>query len=87
MTVTVSLSDETYQKIILLKNRPDESDEEIINAILDGQIDPEPISDETLNRVEQARKDYKEGKCQILAEVMAELGKPSAWQCSGSHLE
>ncbi|MDD3574377.1 hypothetical protein [Methanospirillum sp.] len=73
MTVTVSLSDETYQKIVLLKNRPDESDEEIINAILDGQIDPEPISHETLNRVEQARKDYKEGKCQTLAEVMTEL--------------
>ncbi len=70
----VSLSDETYRKIVLLKNRPDESDEEIINAILDGQIDPEPISDETLNRVNQARKDYKEGKCQTLAEVMAELG-------------
>ena len=74
MTVTVSLSDETYRKIVLLKNRPDESDEEIINAILDGQVDPEPISDETLNRVNQARKDYKEGKCQTLAEVMAELG-------------
>lgn len=74
MTVTVSLSDETYQKIVLLKNRPDESDEEIINAILDGQIDPEPICDETLNRVNQARKDYKEGKCQTLAEVMADLG-------------
>jgi hypothetical protein len=74
MTVMVSLSDEIYQKIVLLKNRPDESDEEIINAILDGQIDPEPISDETLNRVEQARKDYKEGRCQTLAEVMAELG-------------
>ena len=74
MTVMVSLSDETYRKIVLLKNRPDESDEEIINAIFDGQIDPEPISDETLNRVEQARKDYKEGKCQTLAEVMTDLG-------------
>ena len=74
MTVTVSLSDETYQKIVLLKNRPDESDEEIINAILDGRIDPEPISEKTVDRVNQARKDYKDGKCQTLAEVMAELG-------------
>jgi hypothetical protein len=74
MTVMVSLSDETYQKIVLLKNRPDESDEEIINAILDGQIDPEPISDESLRRAEQARKDYQEGRCQTLAEVMTELG-------------
>ena len=39
MIVTVPLSDEAYQKIVLLKNRPDESDEEIIMAILDGQID------------------------------------------------
>lgn len=76
MTVTVSLSDETYQKIVLLKNRPDESDEEIIKAILDGQIDPESISDETLNRMQQARKDYKDGKCQTLAEVMRECGVP-----------
>ncbi|MBN1167822.1 MAG: hypothetical protein JXA44_11930 [Methanospirillaceae archaeon] len=74
MTVTVSLSDETYQKIVLLKNRPDESDEDIINALLNGQIDPEPLSEETLKRVEQARKDYREGKCQTLAEVMTELG-------------
>lgn len=74
MTVTVSLSDETYQKIVLLKNRPDESDEDIINALLNGQIDSEPLSEETLKRVEQARKDYKEGKCQTLAEVMTELG-------------
>lgn len=74
MTVTVSLSDETYQKITLLKNRPDESDEEIINALLNGQIDPEPVTDEILDQVTQARKDYREGKCQTLAEVMAEFG-------------
>ena len=74
MTVTVSLSDETYQKITLLKNRPDESDEDIIIAILEGQIDPEPISDETLERVSQAREDFKAGKCQTLAEVMHDLG-------------
>lgn len=74
MTVTVSLSDEAYQKIVHLKNRPDESDEEIIMAILDGQIDPEPMSEDTLERVAQAREDYKAGKCQTLAEVMNEFG-------------
>jgi len=74
MTVTISISDELYQKIVILKNRPDESDEEIITEILKGRIDPEPISEETLKRVDRAREDFKEGRCQTLKEVMDEFG-------------
>jgi len=74
MTVTVSLNDEVYQRISLLKNHPGESDEEIITAILDGKIDHEPISEETLQRVAQARDDFKAGKCKTLKEVMDKFG-------------
>jgi len=74
MTVTVSLSDKAYQRLSLLKSHPDESDEEIIMAILDGEVDLEPISEETLLRATQARDDYKAGRTYSMEEVMAELG-------------
>jgi len=74
MAVTISISDELYQKIVILKNHPDESGEEIITEFLKGRIDPGPISEETLNRVDQVREDFKKGRCQTLQEVMDEFG-------------
>lgn len=37
-------------------------------------IDDEPLSEETLQRISEARADFQAGRCKTLKDVMAELG-------------
>lgn len=74
MTVTITVSDETYQELISLRKHRNETDEEIIQGLLDHMIDDEPLSDETLKAIIEAEEDIRAGRCRSLEEVMKELG-------------
>jgi predicted transcriptional regulator len=74
MSVTITVSDAIYQELSSLRRREDESDEEIIQDLLYHMIDDEPLSEESLKAIEEGWKDYKEGRCRTLEEVMKDLG-------------
>jgi len=76
MTVTVSLSEATYEKLIAFKGSSDMTEDRIIAELLDiaEDIDDEPLSEKTLQRIAEAREDFKAGRCKTLEEVMTELG-------------
>jgi len=76
MAVTVSLSEETYEKLIAFRGPSDLTEDGVIAELLEivEDIDDEPLRDETLQRIEEAREDFKAGRCKTLKEVMTELG-------------
>ncbi|QXO94256.1 hypothetical protein KSK55_13110 [Methanospirillum purgamenti] len=76
MTVTVSLSDSTYEKLIAFRGSSDMTDDRVIAELLEMacDIDDEPLSEETLQRIAEAREDFRAGRCRTLKEVMADLG-------------
>lgn len=76
MTVTVSLSEETYEKLIAFRGSSGLTEDGVIAELLEivEDIHDEPLSDETLQRIEEAREDFKAGRCKTLKEVMADLG-------------
>jgi len=76
MAVTVSLSEETYEKLIAFRGPSGLTEDAVIAELLEivEDIDDEPLRDETLQRIEEAREDFKAGRCKTLKEVMAELG-------------
>ncbi len=76
MTVTVSLSEATYEKLMAFRGSSDLTEDGIIAELLEivEDIDDEPLSEETLQRIAEAREDFKAGRCKTLEEVMTELG-------------
>ncbi len=74
MTVTITVSDKIYQELISLRKHRNETEEEIIQDLIDHMTDDEPLSDESLRAIIEAEKDVREGRCKTLEEVMQELG-------------
>ena len=76
ITVTVTLSDSTYEKLIAFRGSSDMTDDRVIAELLEMacDIDDEPLSEETLQRIAEAREDFRAGRCRTLKEVMADLG-------------
>lgn len=76
MTVTVSLSEETYEKLIAFRGTSGLTEDGVIAELLEivEDIDDGPLSDETLQRIEEAREDFKAGRTYSMEEVMEELG-------------
>ncbi|HWQ67616.1 MAG TPA: hypothetical protein VN372_12210 [Methanospirillum sp.] len=76
MTVMVSLSESTYEKLLAFRGSSDLTEDEVISELLEivEDIYDEPLSEETLQKIAEAREDFKAGRCKTLEEVMAELG-------------
>ncbi|WP_048148294.1 DUF7557 family protein [Methanolacinia paynteri] len=74
MATTIQLRPETKARIDGLKIHPRESYDETLNRLLDAVYDPEPLSEETLQRIEEGIADIRAGRGRPLSEVVKDLG-------------
>jgi predicted transcriptional regulator len=74
MATTIQLRPETKARIDGLKIHPRESYDETLNRLLDAVCDPEPLSEETLQRIEEGIADIRAGRGRPLSEVAKDLG-------------
>ncbi|ADN36434.1 conserved hypothetical protein [Methanolacinia petrolearia DSM 11571] len=74
MATTIQLRPETKARIDGLKIHPRESYDETLNRLLDAVYDPEPLSEETLQRIEEGIADIRAGRGRKLSEVAKDLG-------------
>ena len=71
MATTIQVSEELAKELKNRKMFDNESYEDVIWDIIE---DTKELSDETLQNIEEARKQIKEGKYYTLSEVKKELG-------------
>jgi hypothetical protein len=57
-----------------LKNFPSESFNSVIQRLINEAYDNMPLSDETIRKIEEGLKEYKEGNYYSIEEVAEELG-------------
>lgn len=74
MATTIQLQPETKARLDEVKVHPRETYDEVLNRILDLAIDTEPISEETLVKIEEAISDLRKGKFRPFEEVVREHG-------------
>lgn len=76
MTVLVPVKESTYEKLLAFRHTSNQTEDDIISNLIDivEDIDDDLLSDETIQRITQAREDYKAGRTYSMEEVMAELG-------------
>jgi predicted transcriptional regulator len=71
---TIKVDLELKENLDKLKLFPRETYNEVVSRLVDMAYDQEPLSDETINRIEEALEDLKRGKYYTQEEVEAELG-------------
>jgi len=57
-----------------VKAHPRETYDETVNRLLDMAYDPEPLSEETLQRIEEGIADIRAGRYRSLDEIVREQG-------------
>lgn len=71
---TIQLQSATRARLEALKVHPRETYDEVVNRLLDAAYDPEPLSEETLRKIEEGIRDIRKGNTRTLDEIAAELG-------------
>ena len=61
MSTMIHLQPETKSRLDALKAHPQESDDETLNRIMDAFFDPEPLSEEILQEIEESIADMRAG--------------------------
>jgi hypothetical protein len=74
LTTTVCLDPKTKESLKELKNFPSESFNSVIQRLINEAYDNMPLSDETIRKIEDGLKEYKEGNYYSIEEVAEELG-------------
>ena len=74
MATTIQLQPETKSRLDTLKTHPRESYDETLNRILDAFFDPEPLSEETLQEIEESIADMRAGRGRPFEEYARERG-------------
>ena len=74
MVTTIQLQPETKSRLDELKIHPRESYDETLNRLLDMAYDPEPLSEETLQQIEEGIADIRAGRLRSLEDIALELG-------------
>lgn len=74
MVTTIQLRPETKARLDAVKVHPRESYDEALNRLLDAAYDPEPLSEETLQKIEEGIADIRAGRCRPFEEVVRESG-------------
>lgn len=59
---TIKIDTRVKQRLDTLKNHPRETYSEVIGRLTEMAIDPEPLSEETLGRLEEAIAEFREGR-------------------------
>ncbi|WP_091938081.1 DUF7557 family protein [Methanolobus profundi] len=73
-TTTIKVDPHLKDNLDKLKLSPRETYNDVVSRLVDMAYDSEPISDDTLKRIEESLKDFKRGKYYTQEEVEAELG-------------
>jgi len=73
MKTTIQVSKEVKELLDELKLHPREPYDSVIRRLLEANIDYEPLSRETLRRIEEALEDLKAGRLYTTEEVRREL--------------
>jgi len=71
---TIKVDPKLKSNLDNLKLHPRESYNDVIARLLNMAYDEEPLSDSTLERIEEGLKDLKSGKYYTQEEIEAELG-------------
>jgi predicted transcriptional regulator len=71
---TIKIDPHLKDSLDKLKLFPRETYNEVVSRLVDMAYDQEPLSDETINRIEEALEDFKRGRYYTQEEVEAELG-------------
>jgi predicted transcriptional regulator len=74
-TTTICLEPEVKELLAGLKIHPDESYNSVVKRLVNNAYDWEPLSDETIKKIEEGLKDYKDGKYYTHEEVWNQLEK------------
>lgn len=71
METTIQISKELLSQLKMMKRHSKESYEEIIWDLVEDRME---LSEETKKNIEQARKEFKEGKFKTLEQIKKERG-------------
>jgi len=74
MATTIQLRPETKSRLDGVKLHPRETYDETLNRLLDMVYDPEPLSEETLKKIEEGIADIRAGRGRPFEEVVHERG-------------
>lgn len=74
MVTTIQLRPETKARLDEVKVHPRETYDEAVNRLLDMAYDPEPLSEETLQQIEEGIADIRAGRYRSLEEIVQEQG-------------
>jgi predicted transcriptional regulator len=71
---TIQIRSSTKKRLETVKTHPRETYDEVVNRLLDMTCDREPLSEETLLKIEEGIRDIRKGKTRTLEEISEELG-------------
>ncbi len=74
METTIQIKKDLKDRLNSLRLYPNESYDSVIRRISELAIDDEPLSKETIERIEASLKDIKEGKVFSMDEVKKRIG-------------
>jgi len=74
MVTTIQLHPETKSRLDDLKLHPRETYDETLNRLLDMAYDPEPLSEESMKKIEEAFEDIRAGRVRPFEEYVREQG-------------
>ena len=74
METTIQIKRDLKDRLTSLKLYPNESYDSVIRRLSELAIDDEPLSKETIERIEASLKDIKEGKVFSMDEVKKRIG-------------
>ena len=74
METTIQIKRDLKDRLTSLKLYPNESYDSVIRRLSELAIDDEPLSKETIERIEASLKDIKEGKVYTMEEVKKRIG-------------
>ena len=74
MVTTIQLKPETKARLDDVKLHPRETYDETLNRLLDMACDSEPLSEESMRRIEEALEDIRAGRVRPFEEYVQERG-------------
>ncbi len=73
-STTICLDPKVKEMLASLKTHPQESYNSVVERLVNMATDPEPLSKETIKRIEEGLEDIKKGRYYTEEEIAEELG-------------
>ena len=73
-STSIRIRKTTRNHLERLKRYPRESFDDVISRLIEASVDDEPLSEETLEAIEQSLKEYREGIYYTHEEILTDLG-------------